>query len=327
MNKIQIYGLAAVTLFGGTMVSCDTDAETMDIQKPLTYDEQYYQNLRDFKMTPHEVSFAYYEAWAPAEGADGYKDPASMGERIIGLPDSIDIVNLWMGVPTPETHPIAYKDMKETQRLKGTRFVMHADACHFNHTIMYNGKEVVMRDLYDTENNTIADDVIKAYGDWIVASCEEVGLDGVDIDFEPEGRYMGWTAENLSTLVKYLSSFYGPKSGKPRSLLIVDTFRDVFPDDIEEYVDYYVMQDYSDQTGGLRPSRYNQAKTIHCETFGNLWQTGGKILEYARWEPADGGKKAGVGAFYLGRNYNSTSGIPYNEFRQAIQIMNPAVKK
>ncbi|MGX8704501.1 MAG: signal peptidase I, partial [bacterium] len=36
-------------------------------------------------------------------------------KRIIGLPDSIDIVNLWMGIPTPETHPVAYQDMIETR--------------------------------------------------------------------------------------------------------------------------------------------------------------------------------------------------------------------
>ncbi len=97
--------------------------EALEIQKLKTYDEQYFENLRAFKKSDHEISYAYYEAWSPIEGVTGYKDPASWGERMVGLPDSIDIVNLWMGIPTAETHPIAYADMQYCQRKLGTRFL------------------------------------------------------------------------------------------------------------------------------------------------------------------------------------------------------------
>src|SRR3712207_7232511 len=81
----------------------------------------------------HEISYAYFVAWAPLEGVAGYKDPASWGERFMGMPDSLDICNLWMGIPTKESHPIAYADMIKTRELKGTRFVFHADASNFHH--------------------------------------------------------------------------------------------------------------------------------------------------------------------------------------------------
>ena len=99
------------------LVACDTEPEALDLQPLKEYSEEYYQALRDYKASEHEICYVYYADWAPIEGASGYKDPASWGERIIGLPDSIDIVNLWMGIPTPETHPVAYQDMIETRTM------------------------------------------------------------------------------------------------------------------------------------------------------------------------------------------------------------------
>lgn len=98
--KTKITGLLTFLIGTFFFYSCDTDVEALEIQKLKTYDEQYFENLRAFKKSDHEISYAYYEAWSPIEGVTGYKDPASWGERMVGLPDSIDIVNLWMGIPT-----------------------------------------------------------------------------------------------------------------------------------------------------------------------------------------------------------------------------------
>lgn len=75
-----------------------------------------------------------------------------------------------------------------------------------------------------------------------------------------------------------------------------------------------------------QPAGFPPEKMIYCETFGVFYLDGGRLLDYARWEP-EVGRKGGCGVFYLGRNYYSASGIPYNEFRQAIQIMNPSIKE
>ena len=88
--------LATVGMVGFN--SCDTEVENETIQHLYKYDAQYFENLRAWKKTPHEISYVYYAAWAPLEGQDGYKDPASWGERFVGLPDSLDIVNLWIFV-------------------------------------------------------------------------------------------------------------------------------------------------------------------------------------------------------------------------------------
>lgn len=244
----------------------------------------------------------------------GYKDPASWGERMVGLPDSIDIVNLWMGIPTAETHPIAYADMQYCQQKLGTRFVMHADASHYRHQFTIDGVD------YDLSQNK-DDEAMAAYAKWIVNQVLEPGLDGVDVDWE------GWSSSDLVRLIKELGKYFGPEGEQPDKLLIVDYFSGTPPTDIIPYCDYIVQQAYSNQVGFLtQPSNFPPEKMIYCESFGVFYADGGQLMNYARWEPSKG-RKGGCGVFFLGRNYYSSSGIPYNEFREAIQIMNPAISE
>ena len=125
--KIKTLFCVLVAAMGTSFTSCSTDVETIEIQDLKTYDGQYFQNLRDFKKSDHEISYAYYASWANTQS------PTSWGERFLGLPDSLDIVNLWIDIPTKESYPIAYEDMKYCQEVKGTRFVMHADASNYSH--------------------------------------------------------------------------------------------------------------------------------------------------------------------------------------------------
>lgn len=310
--KLKLTKAFSVILAGLSFCACDTDVEKLEIQTLKVYDEQYYEDLRAWKKTDHEISYAYYAAWAPVEGIEGYKDPASWGERIIGLPDSIDIVNLWMGIPGPETHPVAYRDMKYCQERLGTRFVYHADASKYNHKFTVDGVE------YDMGNQpNPSDEIMAAYAKWIANQVIEGELNGVDVDYE------GWNGNDMTRLTIELAKYFGPQSPNPDMLLIIDYFGSQPPRETEPYVDYYIKQAYSHQGAGVGAGSLPDEKTVYCESFGVSYADGGEILNYARWEPADG-RKGGCGAFYLDRNYYSDSGIPYNEFRMAIQLMNPA---
>lgn len=323
-TKIRIYSLASFLITLLFVASCSTDTETLNVQKLKTYDAQYYANLRAFHASDHEISYAYYEGWSPVEGVSGYKDPASWGERMVGLPDSLDIVNLWMGVPSNDSTkcdtlgttyaPIAYADMKICQNTKGMKFVMHADASNYNHKFTVDGK------AYDMSSDR-SDACMAAYAKWIANTANEPGLDGVDLDYE------GWGDSDLIRIVKELSKYFGPKSPNPKTLLIVDFFGGSAPAECDPYCNYFVDQAYSDQGGSAHTiGGLSTNKLVFCETFGKFYATGGQILNYAKWEPSTG-RKGGCGAYFLGRNYYSASGIPYNEFRQAIQIMNPAINK
>lgn len=78
--KTMKYILAALTV-GGMMASCNTDIESLTIQRPLTYDDQYYQNLRDYKESDHEIAFGWFAQY-------GAQNSAAV--RFMGLPDSLD---------------------------------------------------------------------------------------------------------------------------------------------------------------------------------------------------------------------------------------------
>lgn len=305
------------------LTGCDTDVENINIQQPRDYDDAYYEALRAWKRTDHEVSYAYYASFTNA------KTPTSWGERFLGLPDSLDIVNLWSDIPTPEDWPLAYDDMVYCQQKKGTRFVMHADAAHYNHQCWDREWDAASQS-FKVNTSVVVKTVsgneasIRAYARWAVDTLVRCGLDGVDFDYE------GWRPQDIIWLADECDKYLGTSGPWADKLFIIDWFNSAPPAETEPFTDYYVRQAYTWQVGfvtgsGGRPIE----KTILCESMGAEAVDGGvngaRILDYAAWEP-DEGHKAGCGAFYLDYNYKSQSGIPYKEFREAIQIMNPATK-
>ncbi len=330
-----------IYLFSGLLVtllvmSC-TDTESLEVQKLKTYDAQYFENLRAYKKSDHSISFAWYAAYAPIEGVEGYKDPASWGERIKGLPDSLDICSLWMGIPSNDPTlrsyaPIAYADMRYAQETLGTRFVAPT-IIRFNHPIYLKDSTAIKFDIPIENTDSTFFDLsehhdslgIVVYGDYLVRQVFDNDIDGVDLDYEPEGDWM--QGEHLTALVKYIAQYVGPKSANPEKLLCIDYYGQQPTAETEPYVNYFINQTYGGTASQSRiPNWCPNEKFIFTETFGEYWATGGNIIQMSRWQPTTG-RKGGFGAFYIGRNYYSDSGIPYNEFRAAIQIQNPSIYK
>lgn len=313
-----------MALMGISLTSCDTDIEKIDVQDPYKYDAQYYKNLRDFHNSDHEISYCYYSSWSYSQS------PNSYGQRFIGLPDSLDIINLWEDVVTKEKYPVAYADMKFCQEVRGQKFVMHGDASHYNHQFWYrdenlNIDESRVINLKDIDASGLSrEEAIRAYARWAVDTVVKCGLDGVDFDYE------GWGNQDMIWVADECNKYFGPEGKWPEKLFIIDFFGGS-PNGCDDVTDYFVRQAYSWQIGfqtGNSGRPYE--KLVLCESTGaeaaNGGKDGAKVREYAAFEPASG-RKGGFGAFYIDYNYQSTSGIPYKEFREAIQIQNPAIKK
>lgn len=313
-----------MALMGISLTSCDTDIEKIDVQDPYKYDAQYYKNLRDFHNSDHEISYCYYSSWSYSQS------PNSYGQRFIGLPDSLDIINLWEDVVTKEKYPVAYADMKLCQEVRGQKFVMHGDASHYNHQFWYrdenlNIDESRVINLKDIDASGLSrEEAIRAYARWAVDTVVKCELDGVDFDYE------GWNNQDMIWVADECHKYFGPEGKWPEKLFIIDFFGGS-PNGCDDVTDYFVRQAYSWQIGfqtGNSGRPYE--KLVLCESTGAEAANGGKdgamVREYAAFEPASG-RKGGFGAFYIDYNYQSTSGIPYKEFREAIQIQNPAIKK
>lgn len=347
--KIKVITPLGLILFLLAIGGC-AKQEALKIQKPYTYDEQYYENLRAYKKTNHTLCFGWYAAYAPIAGASGYKDPASWGERIMGLPDSMDIVSLWMGIPGNDSSksnyaPVAYADLRYVRKKKGTRFVAPT-ITRMNHVITLRDGTPFDLSLNKTDSG------IAVYAQSLVDQVIEGDIDGVDLDYEPAGDWL--QGANFTKLVQYIGQYFGPMGSMPDKLLIIDFYSQAPPVETGAYANYFIRQAYSQGTGGIQTganlqSYYNTVqaaippgKFIVTENFGdfsadggtpfteangNLYSTDGSRMYslegMARWNPTQG-KKAGFGAFYFDRDYYSKAGVPYYNVRRCIQIANPA---
>lgn len=335
MNFKSVYiKLSVVAAFAGAMVACNTDVENLEIQKPNTYSELYYKNLRDFKATDHQISFMWF--------AD-YTSPHTLGHRFLGLPDSLDICSLWGGIPSdvegkPNTFyaPKTYEEMRFIQKVKGVKLVRPL--------FPSIGSNKWLEKYLPAETKEDSLTLIKAFGDSLLRTVYDNDLDGLDLDHEIHGDWM--YGENFSNLVKYLGEHIGPKGKDPEKILIVDGWPF---DDGYEYITYFVSQAYQSWGAGDLQKRYDEIaekigpeRFIVTENIGDYYATGGvdfteadgnqytetgerltSLEGMARWNPTQG-KKGGFGAFYSQRDYNSNP--PYKYFRKGIQIQNPAVR-
>ena len=330
--KLKIAGLFFVALLAGTMASC-TDIENEEIQKPYTYSEQYYENLRAYKASEHQISFMWF--------AD-YSSSHSMGIRFLGLPDSLDICSLWGGIPSdiegkPNTfyNPQVYEEMRFIQKVKGTKLTY----------VTFPG----VSGLDWVMSKPTAEERIQVYGDSLLNIVYNNDLDGMDLDYEIHGDWMH--GANFVNLIKYLGQYIGPKGKDPSKMLIVDGWPIEIDASVYEYMTYFIAQAYSSYGStdlqnrfnevwhngkGLTPDRYivtenmgdyySTRGTPFTEADGNITSAmGGRLYSLegmARWNPTQG-KKGGFGAFYGHRDYNSNP--PYKYIRHGIQAQNPAI--
>ena len=220
--------------------------------------------------------------------------------------------------------------MKYCQEVRGQKFVMHGDASNYHHTFWYRDENLVVDESRQIDLSNIdasglsREEAIRAYARWAVDTVVKCELDGVDFDYE------GWNNQDMIWVADECHKYFGPEGKWPEKLFIIDFFGGS-PNGCDDVTDYFVRQAYSWQIGfqtGNSGRPYE--KLVLCESTGAEAANGGKdgamVRQYAAFEPASG-RKGGFGAFYIDYNYQSTSGIPYKEFREAIQIQNPAIKK
>ena len=303
------------------LASCDTDVENLQIQKPYTYSDKYYEDLRAYKKSDHVVCFMWFS---------DYLSSHSPGLRFKGLPDSLDICSLWGGIPNPNDHPLAYEEMRFCQKVKGIKFT------YVTFPGVSKDKEIMA--LPEGER-------VKAYGDRLLKIVYDNGLDGMDLDYEIHGDWMH--GANFVKLIEYLGQYIGPKGKDPSKMLIVDGY------DIDggyEYLTYFISQAYHSSGANDLQNRFNSLHSlgldskryIVTENIGDYYANGGtpftevdgntqsglggrlySLEGMARWNPVQG-RKGGFGGFIGQRDYNSNPA--YKWFRYGIQCANPSVK-
>lgn len=327
--KIMKY-IMPLLLIACMFASCDTDVENATVVAPTTYGPQYYKNLRDYKKSDHSIAWGWF--------AD-YTQSTSLATRFLGLPDSLDICSLWGGIPSDDsthvdTHylPEVYREMKYVQEVKGTRLVVPT-------IIRIRTRPEFYDSIWVKQNDPQA--AMRAYALDLLRPIFENGLDGIDMDYEPEGDPL--SGGNLDYFVEYVGQFVGPMAspdstftypdgftikGNPNMLLCIDYYGSAPSGNTNKFTNWYVNQTYGGNPGGLPFSGCPTEKVVYTENVGDNWKADecGKLLTYARYKPATG-RKGGFGAFFMHRDYiNSGYGYAnYANMRRGIQIQNPSV--
>lgn len=327
--KIMKY-IMPLLLIACMFASCDTDVENATVVAPTTYGPQYYKNLRDYKKSDHSIAWGWF--------AD-YTQSTSLATRFLGLPDSLDICSLWGGIPSDDsthvdTHylPEVYREMKYVQEVKGTRLVVPS-------IIRIRTRPEFYDSIWVKQNDPQA--AMRAYAQDLLRPIFENGLDGIDMDYEPEGDPL--TGSNLDYFVEYVGQFVGPMAspdstftypdgytikGNPNMLLCIDYFGSAPSGNTNKYTNWYVNQTYGGSPGRVPFSGCPTEKVVYTENVGDNWKAAecGQLLNYARYQPSTG-RKGGFGAFFMHRDYINTGyGCSnYANMRHGIQIQNPAI--
>lgn len=327
--KIMKY-IMPLLLIACMFASCDNDVENATVVAPTTYGPQYYKNLRDYKKSDHSIAWGWF--------AD-YTQSTSLATRFLGLPDSLDICSLWGGIPSDDsthvdTHylPEVYREMKYIQEVKGTKLVVPT-------IIRIRTRPEFYDSIWVKQSDPQA--AMRAYAQDLLRPIFENGLDGIDMDYEPEGDPL--SGGNLDYFVEYVGQFVGPMAspdstftypdgytikGNPNMLLCIDYFGSAPSGNTNKFTNWYVNQTYGGSPGRVPFSGCPTEKVVYTENVGDNWKAAecGQLLNYARYQPSTG-RKGGFGAFFMHRDYINTGyGCSnYANMRHGIQIQNPAI--
>lgn len=329
MKKI-VYIIVLTGLLLATGACSDwTEMERTVVDAPeqlSNKDGNYYENLRAYKRSEHELYFGWFGGWNPSS-------PSKRGS-LSSIPDSVDIISIWGMINSTMITQEQRDELALVQNKYGSKVTV---------TILLGWVGKGLPDRTWSENR---EDALREYARALAEDIISCGFDGLDIDFEPtiggaddvKNCPMG---DEFTLFVEELGKYFGPLSGTNR-LLIVDGELGLVPVEAGKYFNYAVSQAYYETSPAAYQSRYNVVKDIFkpqqfiiTEDFERHWSTGGtgfrdpvrgvipSLWGMAYWEPAQG-RKGGCGSYHMEYEYGHDPDYKY--LRQAIQIMNPAIQ-
>lgn len=335
------------------------DAEEWNKKVALMYD-RYWEAVRQYKNSDHAIVYGWFGGWSATQGM-----PASF---LSNLPDSVDMVSLWGGTAPFDKDSNKAKDLKYAQEVKGLKVLL----CWQNSAVglgLPGGRQAIidkvnsLSEAQKTERygagKTEVQQRVMEYAFQLTDFIEAHGLDGYDIDYEPNvgnhgSGYHEFTPSgnpewinNMKLFIQTMGRMYGPKSGREGKIFIIDgelnTMRNYFPD-MGVYFDYFISQAYRQRSASSLQGRileatgiegYKPEKHIVADEFekNGGWTVGGEgssaqdvkngttmAEEKARWVVNSTPRKGGWAAYHIELEYPAN----YKYVRRVIQIQNPS---
>lgn len=358
INKMKAFiGMAVVALFTGMAItSCDswTDTKAKDYYENPKAKESFKNDLKDYFASPHKVMFGWFGNWAGKGG--------SMQYSLMGLPDSVDFVSLWLMLGNHTAQQQA--DLEEFQA-RGSRAVYCFTSNYIGKfinnvpgiaevdadTTLTSAQKTAKRDSINaaywgyaagTDSSYIA--AAEKYAQAIADSCEKYNVDGFDIDLELTGNLIDMNKrERLNTFMRVLRREFDKKG----RLLVADIpggigwlrYYDILDDDVVKSLDYIIWQTYELNNDGLdnffvtgggsvrnrRPHLFKEVmeKSIITTTFERAVDKP-RMKQHQIYKSVSGYQHAGIGAYHI--EYDYPGNPDYSYVREAITTMNPPIR-
>lgn len=347
--------LLILPLLGGLMASCSswTDPKLEDIDhigggNTSKNPEKYYKELREWKKTSENyqrpVAFGWFSNWSPSGVMrKGY---------LSSVPDSMDIISMWSGAPSRyEITDAQKKDKEYVQKVKGIKLLEVSLLSHlgkgrtpdsiyvkveekaaeegWSDSKLKEERKFARWNFWGFESHKLenTEELQGALAQFAKALCDSLvtgDWDGFDIDWEPGSGFNDADGtinrSNFVFLVKEMGKYIGPKSdpeGKGHKLFCIDGEIGGLPDELDEYIDYWIRQTYGSSNPSFSAPGGKPEKVIVTENFEASATSGGYLLRQAAAMPRDG-YKGGVGAYRFDNDYGNSP--DYKWMRQAIQI-------
>lgn len=289
--------------------------------------EEYYENLRAYKKSDHQLAFGWFGFWNGGTGT-------SARGSLRSVPDSVDIIAIWGNTWNyGEMNEQRREDLKYVQEKYGTKVVG---------TVLLGAIGQYLPEDWKPEGETKREQWV-SYGRALAQMAIDAGLDGLDIDYEPGiggAPAVGCPkGDDFLAFVEGCGELVGPFSNTDKLLIVDGLFS--FLQDCDQYFNYFIAQAYGTSSFSTLESRFSSLKQrikpeqfIVTENFEKYWKVGGtnfthpelgvipSLLGMAYWTPEGFERKGGCGTFHM--EYEYSHNPEYKYLRQAIQIMNPA---
>jgi hypothetical protein len=326
--KSILIAVAAAVCIPAAVTSCSdwTESEAKDYYVAPT--DAYYNNLKDYFASPHKVMFGWFGSWAAG----------AKSNSLMGLPDSVDFVGLWLvwGNLTD-----AQQADLDAFQARGSKTVMSWTARNIGENITPSGytAEEYWGFTAGDEESCIA--AAKKYALALVDTCNKYNIGGYDLDMEATGTLMNFSMRNVcNEFLRTLRSEFD-KTGK---MLCVDipggtgwlAYYDLLDEDVVLSLDYIMWQTYELNNSGLdsffdvvktyKPDVFEQAlaKSVVCTTFERAADKP-LFLTQMNYKNHLGLPHAGMGAYHIEYDYSGNPDYPY--VRQGISTQNPPIRK
>lgn len=304
--------------------------------------DAYYESIREYKKSDHKIVYGWYSGWAATKGVDR--------SFLTNIPDSVDIVALWGGIPAFTEDDPRWEDLRIAQEVKGLKVVLCWQTGMSGLGLPGGVEEFDKRH----EDKTAVEKAV-AYAQELTEFIKKHNLNGYDIDWEPHVGDHGYGACNnlysnceggdssapIRAFIEEMGKNFGPKQTtdyNPRGTGTLFLFDGEVGDmanrfgDLGSYFDYFINQNYNSVAPNYEFSEtnkiadWNWKKYIAADEFEKDATNAGICSK-----GSDGTLCAYRKAAYIrDRNYGGWAAYhieldkDYVHTRKVIQIMNPS---